>query len=275
MRSLRWFLAAVPLAAATTAAGCNQISGVSDYEKAPQQIVAPCAVNADCAALGEGYICRKGVASYCVSLFSAECPTASGNYQSDEAFIFASILPTAQGPSPGPGVSLLNAMRLAISDFKDSAFGLPPLAEGRDRRQVAMLECNDEGNVETAVKAASHAVRDVGLPAVLGPMFSGITLKVATDITIPNGAFLLSPTAATQSLTLLEDFGLVWRAAPSADLQVKVLASFMKVLEADPAARAQFGVAPTEKIRVASVFKGDAFGRGLAEGLLAELSFNG
>ncbi|MCU0680941.1 MAG: ABC transporter substrate-binding protein [Polyangiaceae bacterium] len=274
---LRWFLAALPLAAAVAAPGCNQLSGIDDYEKTPLQGTASCAVNADCAGLGEGYICRRAdTTSSCVQLLSEDCQTINGDYANDDAFIFVSILPTLQadGVTPGPGAPLLNAMRLAVADFTGTAAGLPPLAEGRARRPLVMLECNDQGDLVTANRAAQHAVREVGLPAVLGPMFSGLTLRVATDVTIPNGAFLLSPTAATQSLTELKDFGLVWRAAPSADLQVQVLANFFSVIEQDPVARASFGLSSDALMKVASVYKDDAFGNGLAGGLRGSLTFN-
>jgi branched-chain amino acid transport system substrate-binding protein len=279
MRSLsRWSLALV----SALAAGCTQLSGVADYERVEETRHPPCSANADCLRLDPLSYCRKD-RGYCVALTSPDCPGVTGDYTSDEAFLFASILPTANAEgAPGPGVPLLNAMRLAVDDFSQTVNGLPPRPGASVRRPLVMLECNDGGNLDSAVRAARHAVGEAGVPAILGPMFSGLTVSVATEVAIPGGTFLLSPTASTQSLTDLNDGGLVWRAAPTADVAAKALAAFLPLLEADPAVRERLGLpaaadpgSPAARLRVGVVSKGDAFGVGLATGLRARLSFNG
>ncbi len=283
MRSLSWLvLAAVPAGAALSAAGCNQISGVSGYERSSEVAQPLCATHAECAdAFGDNaYVCRK-TDGRCVQLTSDDCPYADGfdpanGPLSDDAFVFASILPTTlSGGRPGPGGPLLNAMSLALAEIRGYANGLPPRLGSTTYRPFVMLACNDAGNLETSKRAATHAVAEVGLPAVLGPMFSGITVQVATDVTIAAKAFLLSPTAAVSSLTTLDDDGLVWRTAPTAELQSRALASFTRELEADAATRAALQLAEGQKMSVAVVLKGDAFGSDLARGLGTYLKFNG
>ncbi|HEU4406112.1 MAG TPA: ABC transporter substrate-binding protein [Polyangiaceae bacterium] len=276
MRSLPWwFLAVAPAGAALTVSGCNQISGVSDYQRVNQIIEPRCFFNAECAARRNDptSVCRKDT-GVCVKLTSEECAIEGADYQNDEAFIFASILPLTNSEGElSAGDPLRKAMRLALADFRSEAGGLPGRPGGPSPRPFVMLECNDRGNLDVARRAARH-VAAAGLPAVLGPMFSGITYSVADEITIDAGIFLLSPTASTQSISALDDGNLVWRTAPTVDLQVEALARFMPIVEYDPGVRATFGLNEGDPIRVATVSKGDAFGAGLAAGLRSQLTFN-
>jgi Periplasmic binding protein len=281
MRSLLRWLAAVPIGVAFSASGCNQISGVNDYEKTELRVVRPCTVNADCAPEGDDFICRKDTLS-CVKLMSEDCRVleGSGDYKNDDAFIFASLLPQTNSavlPLPdgtraeGAGKPLVKAMRVAVTDFAD---GLPPRGPGLPPRPLVMLECDDQSNLDVARQAARHVV-DVGLPAILGPMFSGFTRAVANEVTIPGGVFTNSPTASASNLTGLFDDGLVWRMAPSSDVQGGGLTALMDIVEFDPTIRTQLRLGPTDPVKVASVFKGDDFGIGLSTQLRDKLLFNG
>jgi ABC-type branched-subunit amino acid transport system substrate-binding protein len=275
MRSLLRWLAAVPIGVAFSASGCNQISGVNDYEKTELRVVRPCTVNADCAPEGDDFICRKDTLT-CVKLTSEDCSISPGaDFLNDEAFIFASLLPLTNGEQEGAGAPLRNAMRLAVTDITDTTTGLPPRVVGLPPRPVVMLECNDQGKLDVAKRAAAH-VADVGLPAILGPMFSGIMSTVTLEVTINAGIYVNSPTASAPGITDLPDGGLVWRMAPSAKYQVGSLASLMTIVEADATIRGQLRLtAPQDPVKVATVFKGDAFGNGLADGVRDQLSFNG
>jgi branched-chain amino acid transport system substrate-binding protein len=277
MRSLLRSTAAVLLTgAALSSGGCTQISGVNDYEKAPLRTVRSCTTNAECDAEGEGYICRKDTFQ-CVQLTSEDCTVEGTDYRDDEAFIFASLLPlTNRDGGPGAGEPLRKAMRVALADITDgTTSGLPPRAPGLPPRPIVMLECNDQGNLDVARRAATHVV-DVGLPAILGPMFSGIVSRVTQEITINAGIYVNTPTASAPGITDLEDNNLVWRMAPSAKFQIDSLAALMTMAETDEDVRRQLGLTdPLAKIKVAAVYKGDAFGDGLAVGVRDKFLFNG
>ena len=51
--------------------------------------------------------------------------------------------------------------------------------------------------------------------ALMGADCSGVTGAVATNVAVPNGVVMISPSATSPGLTDLEDKGLFFRTAPS------------------------------------------------------------
>jgi branched-chain amino acid transport system substrate-binding protein len=113
----------------------------------------------------------------------------------------------------------------------------------------------------------------VRVPGIVGSAFSGVTLNIATKVTIPAGTLIISPSSTSPSITDLQDNGLVWRTAPSDALQaiplVKLVADFEDEI------RVQLAMDETDKITVAMTVKGDAYGTGLANAASTKLVFNG
>jgi branched-chain amino acid transport system substrate-binding protein len=231
-----------------------------------------CATNQECIdALGAFHVCRKDTRA-CVSLVSTQCTTVEGDYANDEAFLFGSVLPTA-GTDAATGKPIENAIKLAIGDFMSTANGLPPRQGSTVRRPLVLIGCNDNSDADTAVVAAQHLAGDVGVPAIIGAAFSGITIKMATEAAIPSGTLVISPSATSVAITDLDDGGLVWRTSPSDIFQADALAQYLPEVEAK--VRADLALAPTDSIRVAILHKGDAYGSGLGKAFEKKLVFNG
>jgi branched-chain amino acid transport system substrate-binding protein len=238
-----------------------------------------CKVNKDCEKMGTYFICRKDTQK-CVDLQSSLCTTVFGDYQNDDAFLFGSILPTT-GPDESTGMPEQEAIELAIDDFTANADGLPPAAGQVARRPLAFVGCSDMSDTNTAIAAAQHLVNDVGVPAIIGAAFSGITISVATTVTIPAKVMLFSPSATSVAITDLDPSvpRLVWRTSPPDIYQAQALSLYMSQpttgLEAQARALAPV---PTAPIKVAVLHKGDAYGSGLASSLTGSpgnLQFNG
>lgn len=256
-----------------TNADCAQFPGARCVKKA---CIAPegadCSTNQDCIDRnGEYWICRKRDMR-CVGLLSDECTVVQGDWASDDAVVFGSVLPTT-GSDASLGRPMENSVRLAVDEFDTLANGLPPVESGGAPRPLVLIGCTDESDTETALRAARHLTEQVQVPAIIGAAFSGITLDVATTVTIPQGVLLMSPSATSASITDLADDGLVWRTSPSDVLQTAALAKLVPILEGQ--VRAAVGLSPTESIKLAIVHKGDAYGVGLATALEAELVLNG
>lgn len=231
-----------------------------------------CSTNQECLqSLGDYHVCNKAKAT-CVSLLSTECTTVEGDYANDAAFIFGSILPT-QGADAPTGRPIENSIRLAVGDFETVSNGLPPVAPGAPTRPIVLVGCNDASDTDTAVLAARHLVDDVGVPAIVGAAFSGITIKVATEVTIPAGVLLISPSATSVAITSLVDGGLVWRTSPSDVFQASALAGYVPLLEQQ--VRSELGLMPSEPVKLAILHKGDAYGTGLGGALEKVLQLNG
>ena len=234
--------------------------------------IGECQTNQQCVdKMGPFHICRRSDKS-CVPLLSPLCTTVEGDYLDDNAFYFGSVTPLT-GDEP-TGLSNESAIKLALRDFKQAATGLParPGTDGRLRPMV-LISCNDNTESVTGVEAATHLVETVQVPAIIGAAYSGITIALATEVTIPNNVLLISPSATSVNITTLDDNDLVWRTAPSDIFQSSALALYLPQVEAD--VRAELMLMAADKIKVAFIHKGDAYGSGLATALEEKALFNG
>jgi branched-chain amino acid transport system substrate-binding protein len=251
----------------TTDMDCASIPGTTCKSGTCQ--TAGCTLNAECVAQGQYFICRKDTHK-CVNLQSELCTTVAGDFKNDNAFIFGSILPT-QGSDMTTGVPVENSIKLAINDFTQSSNGLPPAPGSTANRPLALIGCNDNSDSDTTVKAATHLVDDVGVTAIIGAAYSGLTIKAATTVTIPKGVLLFSPSATSVAITDLADNGLVWRASPADSFQGAALQLYEPAIEAKVKANPMV----TGSIKVAVLTKGDAYGLGLGSALEMGLNING
>jgi ABC-type branched-subunit amino acid transport system substrate-binding protein len=236
-----------------------------------------CMTNAECDAMGQYFICRKHedpTKNTCVSLVNELCTTVAGTsdaaWKDDNALIFGSILPTV-GPDAQIGILVENGIRLALDEFANTN-GIPSATSGMNRPLV-LVGCNDGPDEDRPIEAARHLVDDVGVPAIIGYAFSGSTIKIATDVTIPAGVLLFSPSATSPLITDLADNDLVWRTSPTDLFQAAAQAKLFPKIEA--AARARYSIPAATPIKVAIIHANDPGAANLADALQAEIRFNG
>jgi branched-chain amino acid transport system substrate-binding protein len=232
-----------------------------------------CQTNQDCVQQhGAYHICRKTDLK-CGALLSAECQTIDGDgYVDDSAFIIGSIGPTG-GADSSTGLSELNGATLAASDFMGATNGLPPRPGASTPRPIVVVSCDDMSASNLALNAANHLVKDVGVQAIIGAAWSGVTIDVATQVTIPNNVLLISPSATSIAITTLKDNGLLWRTSPSDVYQAAAMASYSPIVEAK--VRAVLKLPQQQDIIYAVYHKGDAYGTAIAEALTGQLMVNG
>jgi branched-chain amino acid transport system substrate-binding protein len=238
-----------------------------------------CTSSSQCAGMGTYYACRQ---SKCVNLVTDLCTTVYTTkanpmtaYQDDNAVFFGSILPTAPPPNTdGPfGHLVEDSIKLAMDDFR-TVDGIPGL-NGAATRPLVLVGCNDGVNEDQTDVAAKHLVNEVGVPAIIGYAFSGNTISVAQDVTIPGNTLLFSPSATSAAITQLHmaDKGLVWRTAPSDNVQAAALALYYNSVQ--NAAKMKYPNIAVDAVKVAIVHHDDAYGKGLALALQGQLVFNG
>ncbi|WP_197041220.1 ABC transporter substrate-binding protein [Chondromyces apiculatus] len=230
-----------------------------------------CATNQECVEqFGEFHVCSAQTHA-CADMRSTECTVIEGDYEKDDALLIGVVVPT-DGEAAQTGKSITNAVRLALSEIATNANGLPPLPGKSMQRPVVLVGCNDKSDADTAAAAGQHLV-SLGVPAIIGAAFSGITIKMATEATIPGGTLVISPSATSVAITDLSDQGLVWRTAPSDIYQAEALVQYSARLQED--VRLALGLQAGDKLRVAILHKGDSYGTGLGRVLEAGLVLNG
>ena len=159
-------------------------------------------------------------------------------------------------------------MELAQNEITENANGIPGAGQGR--RPYVLVECDQTAD---AVRAASYLVDTIGVPVIIGPMFSGLAISVATAVTNPSGVLMISPTATSPSLTPLEAQGLVWRTSSSDVIQGAAMVALVHDVESRRSPRP---IPPSRAtLRLALVVKGDSYGQGLFNLILPNLVFNG
>lgn len=243
-----------------------------------------CATTDECvAAVGEFHFCKKVTGSEtgtCVNLKSPLCDTVIGDYKAPEPFIFGSIHPTkaAAAGDADVGIAMEESIKLALSELRSSAKGLP-IPNDTARREVVMIGCSDNAESKDSVTAAKHLVDDVGVQAIIGGAFSGIAIETATQVTIPGKALFITASGTNPAITDLSDkpagaqYGLVWRTVPSDNFQAKAIAQYMSVVETS--VRAELGLQQSDPIKVGILHTSDAYGTGLRDALQPDLVFNG
>jgi len=111
--------------------------------------------------------------------------------------------------------------------------------------------------------AATTAAEDVisqGVAAIMGADCSGVTGAIATNVAIPNGVVMISPSATSPGLTDLDDKGFFFRTAPSDARGGQILADITK----------------DRKIKsVAVTYTNNDYGKGLADVYAAAVKAHG
>ena len=147
----------------------------------------------------------------------------------------------------GPIESLTPAMRdsakLAFSEASNSG----SLLGGK---KISVIEGDSTCVDSAAAQAAAEKLVADGVVAIMGADCSGVTGAIASNVAVPNGVTMISPSATSPGLTDLDDKGFFFRTAPSDARGGQILADITK----------------DRKIKsVAITYTNNDYGKGLAD----------
>jgi len=147
-----------------------------------------------------------------------------------------------------------------------------------DAAELAMKEINDAGGIldgmmlesvradstcvdsAAATAAAERLVTTDGVVAIMGADCSGVTGAVLSNVAVPNGIPMVSPSATSPALSTAEDNDLFFRTAPSDARQGQVLADIL---------------ASKEITEVAVTYTNNDYGKGLSDSFIAAFEAGG
>ena len=125
----------------------------------------------------------------------------------------------------GPIESLTPAMaasaELAFKEASDSG----SLLGGK---KIEVVRADSTCVDSAAATAAAEGVVSQGVAAIMGADCSGVTGAIASNVAVPNGVVMISPSATSPGLTTLEDKGFFFRTAPSDARGGQILADITK-----------------------------------------------
>ncbi|GGG58415.1 branched-chain amino acid ABC transporter substrate-binding protein [Salipiger pallidus] len=144
---------------------------------------------------------------------------AGGAAQAEDAGI--GIILGFTGPIESLTPSMAGSAELALKEINDSGNFL----EGVTLVPVrADSTCVDSA---AATAAAERLVTTDGVVAIMGADCSGVTGAVLSNVAVPNGVPMISPSATSPGLSEAEDNGLFFRTSPSDARQGEVLAEIL------------------------------------------------
>ena len=257
-------------APSTAPAGSNAASAQPAPPAGPR-----CAAAADCRGSGPA-LCRKddGV---CVPLENDRCKVLAspGDVENDATLWVGAMFPTSNTDPLDYGPRSAQAVDLARRDFAETTGGLLPARPGGVKRPIAVVLCDDRDEPE---RVATHLVKEVRVPAILGFARSKEVMDLATSHFLPNRVLALAANTASTLRDIPALPGgprLVWRVTSSADMIVPVVATMLSEI-IEPAVRARPGaLAKDEPLRVASLRVNNPSGQSLADRYVETLRFNG
>ena len=112
----------------------------------------------------------------------------------------------------GPIESLTPAMAASAElAFKEASDSGSLLGGEKIKPLRADSTCVDSA----AATTAAEGLVSQGIVAIMGADCSGVTGAVASNVAVPNGITIISPSATSPGLSTLKDKGLFFRTAPS------------------------------------------------------------
>ena len=117
-------------------------------------------------------------------------------------------------------------------------------------RPLELVLADTQTNPTQGVAAAQRLVNVERVPAIVGAAASGVTIPVATSVTVPNQVVLISPASTSPLVTTLDDNDFVFRTVVSDAMQGITLAKLA----------AELGYR-----RVATIYVNSPYGLGLAQ----------
>ena len=157
----------------------------------------------------------------------------------------------------GPIESLTPAMaasaELAFKEASDSGSLLGGKSISVERADSTCVD-------SAAATSAAEGLVSGGVVAIMGADCSGVTGAIATNVAVPNGVVMISPSATSPGLTDLKDNGYLFRTAPSDARGGQILANITK----------------DRKIKsVAITYTNNDYGKGLADVYAAAVKNHG
>ncbi|MGY2882124.1 ABC transporter substrate-binding protein [Thermostichus sp. OS-CIW-28] len=140
------------------------------------------------------------------------------------------------------GENCLKGIKLAIDQINAAGGILGSPAQ--------VVEADDQTSAQPAIDAAQRLVTVEKVAGIIGALGSGITIPVATTVSVPNRIPQISPASTAPTITTLEDNDFLFRTVPSDAYQGVALAQITR----------------EEKLeRLAIIYINNDYGQGLAD----------
>jgi ABC-type branched-subunit amino acid transport system substrate-binding protein len=202
--------------------------------------------------------CIQTPHAHCVKLLSEDCEIITGDYANKGAIFIGSLFQT-KGSTAATNINRQQAAALGVEQINKPIGGIPIGSTSANARPLVMISCDAFTNV---IRAATHLVSDLHVPAIVGPNTSQDTLDVSTKVTVDGGTVVMSPSGVASSIANLSDNDLTWLMVPSDVQRAPLMIDQISELEADIN-----GGDTSKVVKLGVVYRDDALGQGTRDAL--------
>ena len=152
---------------------------------------------------------------------TAAAALSAGAASADDHAVKLGIILGFTGPIESLTPHMAGGAEMAMSEVSESG----NLMDGKTVEPVrADSTCIDAG---AASAAAERLITAEGVKGIMGADCSGVTGAILSNVAVPNGMVMISPSATSPALSDTKDDGLFFRTAPSDARQGEVLANVL------------------------------------------------
>lgn len=131
------------------------------------------------------------------------------------------VLLAFTGPLESMAPSMASGAELAMSEVTESGLFLGGASVASVRGDSTCIDAS------VAQSEAERLITAEGVKGIMGALCSGATGAALTNVAVPNGVVMISPSATSPALSTTEDNGLFFRTAPSDARQGVVMAEIL------------------------------------------------
>jgi len=155
-----------------------------------------------------------------ILMASAATMALAGAAQAQESITLGVILGfTGPLESLAPGMAM--GAEMAIAEVSESGLLLDGTTVTAVRGDSTCIDSS------AANAAAERLITSDSVSGIVGADCSGVTTSILTNVAVPNGMVMISPSATSPALSTMEDDGLFFRTAPSDARQGVVMADII------------------------------------------------
>ncbi len=125
------------------------------------------------------------------------------------------------GPIESLTPHMAESAELAMSEINDSGAFMDGMTLVSERADSTCIDSS------AATAAAERLITSEGIKGIMGADCSGVTGAILSNVAVPNGMVMISPSATSPGLSTAEDNGFFFRTAPSDARQGQVLADIL------------------------------------------------
>jgi len=181
---------------------------------------------------GEPWLCRASDKT-CVPLASDDCTPRfeRGDLEADDTVWLGAMFPTKGPLAESFGRPSVNAVELARREFSNATRALTGAGASLRVRRIALVTC-DDGDADTASRAATHLVDDVAVPAILGFRSGQEVVDLAGSLLVGRGVLAVASSTSSPIVTQVPQPDgmprMVWRTTFNLDEVAVAAASFVR-----------------------------------------------